>query len=245
MTPPCCHSSNNRPEFWPRSSTAWDQRLTPQFESCWWISLQQYLAQERRQYQVFPAAAQVFQAFHLTPLEEVKFVILGQDPYHGARQAHGLSFSVPDGVPTPPSLANIFKELSSDLGLPAPASGNLGRWAQRGGLLLNSVLTVRAGAANSHRNCGWENFTDAVIELVNEDCNRVAFILWGAAARRKAKLIDSSRHLVLESAHPSPLSAYRGFFGSQPFSSINRYRLRWELPPINWDLSGEANELGE
>ncbi|MDG2012788.1 MAG: uracil-DNA glycosylase [Pirellulaceae bacterium] len=181
-----------------------------------------------------PQKAVGTKAYRLTPLERVKFVILGQDPYHGAGQAHGLSFSVPESVRTPPSLANIFKELKADLGEEIPKSGNLSAWATQGGLLLNTVLTVRSAEANSHRKQGWERFTDATIRLVNQKCENVAFVLWGAPARKKTNLINGDRHLIIEAPHPSPLSAYRGFLGSRPFSKINQYRRRHGLPEIDW-----------
>jgi len=221
---------------WSVDSAGWTAGLSPLFEEPWWASLTEFVQQERQQHEVYPAADNVFRAFQLTPLENVKFVILGQDPYHGPGQAHGLSFSVVSGCRHPPSLANIFKELKGDVGIEVPESGDLGAWSRQGGLLLNTVLTVRAREANSHRKQGWEAFTDAAIELVNRTCEHVAFVLWGTPARKKARLIDDQRHLIVESAHPSPLSAYRGFFDSKPFSKINEYRRRHGLAEIDWTL---------
>ena len=214
----------------------WREALPSVFGEPWWRSLTQFVKEQRADGVVFPRPEDVFRAFSLVPLESVRFVILGQDPYHGAGQAHGLSFSVPCGVRPPPSLANIFKELKSDTGCASPDSGDLTAWANQGGLLLNTVLTVRATEPNSHRGHGWEQFTDTVIQLVSQRCHHVAFVLWGTPARKKAILIDTQRHLIVESVHPSPLSAYRGFFGSQPFSRINQYRRLKGLQEINWTL---------
>jgi len=185
---------------------------------------------------VYPPADLVLRALQLTPLKKVRVVILGQDPYHGAGQAHGLSFSVPKGVPLPPSLRNIFKERASDLNLPIPESGDLTPWAERGLLLLNSVLTVEDGRAGSHAQVGWEDFTDSVIESVSQKPECVAFVLWGSYAQKKKHLIDQSKHFVLESVHPSPLSAYRGFFGSKPFSRINEYFRAQSREIFDWQL---------
>lgn len=204
----------------------------------YWPELQRFVADERAQQAVYPAHQEVFAALHLTPFAEVKVLILGQDPYHGAGQAHGLCFSVRPGVPVPPSLANIFKELQSDLGIDPPGHGCLEAWARQGVLLLNATLTVRARQAASHQGKGWETFTDAVIQAVAEKPERVVFLLWGASARKKQALIDTSRHVVIESPHPSPLSAHNGFFGSRPFSRANaaleeagRSPIDWRLPP--------------
>ena len=236
--------SMEKPADWLEVDSGWYRGLSPLFREPWWNDLRSFVEEERARFDVYPPPQHVFQAYRLTPLEQVKFVILGQDPYHGAGQAHGLSFSVPKGIRTPPSLANIFRELNADLGEEIPASGNLSAWARRGGLLLNTVLTVRAAEANSHRKQGWEKFTDATIRLVNQECENVAFVLWGAPARKKSSLIDGQRHLIIESPHPSPLSAYRGFLGSRPFSKINRYRRCHGLAEIAWS-EVKADECGD
>lgn len=200
-------------------------------------SLKQFLVEEQRVHQVFPPNRFMFNALNTTPLDQVRVVILGQDPYHGPGQAHGLSFSVPRGTPPPPSLQNIFRELMSDLGVPAPTSGDLSEWAQRGVLLLNTALTVRARQANSHRGRGWEVFTDEVIRVVSRERQSVVFILWGRNAREKRSLIDTRRHLIIESSHPSPYSANYGFFGSQPFSRANQFLQARGESGIDWRLS--------
>lgn len=186
---------------------------------------------------VYPPPESVLMALQLTPLEKVRVVILGQDPYHGPGQAHGLSFSVPKGTPFPPSLRNIFKERASDLDLPIPESGDLTPWARRGLLLLNAVLTVEDGRAGSHAQVGWEDFTDSIIASLSQKRRAIAFVLWGAYAQKKRHLIDPNKHLVLESAHPSPLSAYRGFFGSKPFSRINEYFRSQSQELFDWQLT--------
>ena len=183
---------------------------------------------------IYPPAPLVFNAFNLTPFDEVKVVILGQDPYHGPQQAHGLAFSVPDEVRVPPSLRNIYKELHGDTSAPIPESGNLEHWARQGVLLLNTTLTVEAGKAGSHQGRGWEIFTDAVIQTISDQKEHVVFILWGNFARSKTKLIDSDKHFIIESPHPSPLSAHNGFFGSKPFSKTNEYIRDHKLPEIQW-----------
>jgi uracil-DNA glycosylase len=183
---------------------------------------------------IFPKANEYFYALDMTPLDQVKVVILGQDPYHGPGQAHGLSFSVQDGVRFPPSLQNIYKELEADLGIPISKSGDLTRWAKQGVLLLNSVLTVEKEKAASHKDRGWEGFTDLIISTVNEHCENVVFILWGSYAQKKAAFVDRKKHLVLESVHPSPLSSYRGFFGSKPFSKANAYLKKHGKKEIDW-----------
>jgi len=195
-----------------------------------------FLVAEKRKHTVFPPGAEMFNAFALTPFDEVRVVILGQDPYHGPGQAHGLCFSVRKGVRPPPSLQNIFKELHQDLDVPRPAHGELTAWAEQGVLLLNTVLSVRAHSANSHRGQGWEQFTDRVIELLNAEREGLVFVLWGSAAGRKAEMIDDNRHLILRSPHPSPLSAYRGFFGCRHFSQINARLQRQGGAPIDWAL---------
>lgn len=217
--------------------TDWNPHLRAQFDELYWHDLQAFVNAERSKGPVYPPAPQVFAALHHTPLSQVKVLILGQDPYHGPGQAHGLSFSVPDGVPIPPSLGNIFKELHDDLGIDTPRNGNLERWANAGVLLLNATLTVRGGAAASHQNKGWERFTDEVIRVVNTHADHTVFILWGSAARRKAALIDRSRHTIIESPHPSPLSAHRGFFGSRPFSRANQALIDAGREPVDWSLT--------
>ncbi len=216
-------------------STDWNPLLRAEFDKPYWHALQSFVASEREQHAVYPAHADVFAALHHTPFADTKVVVLGQDPYHGPRQAHGLCFSVQHGVATPPSLANIFKELHADVGLPIPSHGNLAGWAQRGVLLLNTTLTVRAAQAASHQGKGCETFTDEVIRVANSK-PFVVFVLWGAQARKKKSLIDVSRHAVVESAHPSPLSAHQGFTGSRPFSQINAALRAAGLSDIDWAL---------
>ena len=216
--------------------TDWNPILRDEFSKPYWPVLQQFVADERAQGPVFPPHDQVFAALHLTPYAEVKVLILGQDPYHGPRQAHGLCFSVPHGVPQPPSLQNIFAELRDDLGIEPPSHGNLEGWARQGVLLLNAFLTVRARQAASHRSAGWETFTDEVIRAVSAKPERVVFILWGAFARRKKSLVDVTRHVIIESAHPSPLSAHNGFVGSKPFSRANVALAAASRQPIDWSL---------
>jgi len=201
--------------------TDWNPILRPEFDKPYWSELQEFVRTERQQHPVYPAHNDVFAALHLTAFNDVKVVILGQDPYHGPHQAHGLCFSVTPPVKPPPSLVNIFKELAADIGCPIPNHGSLKNWATQGVLLLNTTLTVRGGQAASHQKKGWEIFTDEVIMAVNNKPERVVFILWGASAGKKASLIDESRHTIVRSAHPSPLSAHRGFAGSKPFSTTN------------------------
>jgi len=212
----------------------WKSRLLPEFEKDYFIKLTDFIRDEYRRNTIYPPGALIFNAFNLCPFENVKAVILGQDPYHGEGQAHGLCFSVRDGVGFPPSLINIFKEIGSDLGLSMPVTGDLSRWAEQGVLLLNATLTVRAHQAGSHQKKGWEEFTDYVIRIVNSEKNNVVFFLWGAYAQKKGESIDKSRHLVLESVHPSPLSASRGFFGNRHFSRCNEYLESKGIDPINW-----------
>lgn len=218
--------------------TDWNPILRGEFDKPYWPILQQFVADERAQGAVYPPHDQVFAALHLTPYAAVKVLILGQDPYHGPRQAHGLCFSVPHGIPQPPSLQNIFAELRDDVGFEPPSHGNLEGWARQGVLLLNAFLTVRARQAASHRSAGWETFTDEVIRAVSAKPERVVFILWGAFARRKKSLVDLTRHVVIESAHPSPLSAHNGFFGSKPFSRANAALAAAGRRPIDWSLAG-------
>lgn len=216
--------------------TDWNPILGQELVKPYWEPLQRFVHDERERHDVYPPDDEVFAALHLTPHADVKVLILGQDPYHGPGQAHGLCFSVRPGVPAPPSLSNIFTELQSDLGLARPPHGTLEPWARRGVLLLNATLTVRAHAAASHQGKGWEHFTDAVIAAVNAKPDRVVFILWGSSARKKASLIDRSRHSVIESPHPSPLSAHRGFFGSKPFSRANQLLAEAGRTPVDWEL---------
>ena len=216
---------------------SWRATLTEETRQPYFAALQKFVAEEREQHTIFPPEAEVFAALTLTPIDQVRVLILGQDPYHDDHQAHGLCFSVQAGVAIPPSLSNIFKELKSDLGYKIPNNGNLTPWAKQGVLLLNTALTVRAHQANSHKDRGWEMFTDAVIKAVNAKADPVVFVLWGANARKKLSLIDQSRHTVIESAHPSPLSAYRGFFGSRPFSRINATLRAEGKTEINWQIS--------
>ena len=213
---------------------SWKLRLSDEFEKPYFKSLTDFVRQEYSTRTIYPPAKLIFNAFDQCPFHQVKVVIVGQDPYHEPGQAHGLCFSVNDGVQIPPSLVNIYKEINNDLGLPIPKSGNLERWSRQGVLLLNATLTVRAHQAGSHQYKGWEEFTDsAIYHLANERENLV-FILWGAYAQRKGESIDANRHLVLKSPHPSPLSAHRGFFGNKHFSKANDYLLANGLSPINW-----------
>ncbi len=212
----------------------WKQALASEFEKPYFKELTDFVRQEYQSSTVYPPGSYIFNAFEHCPFDKVKVVILGQDPYHEPGQAHGLSFSVQDGIPFPPSLVNIFKELGSDLGKPTPTSGNLLRWADQGVLLLNATLTVRAHMAGSHQNHGWETFTDAVIHKLAENRSHLVYILWGSYAQKKGTFIDATRNLVLKSAHPSPLSAYRGFFGSKPFSKANDYLIVTGQEPIDW-----------
>ena len=215
----------------------WDPLLRTEASKPYWNALQTFVAHERAAHVVYPAPADVLAALQLTPYAAVRVMILGQDPYHGPGQAHGLSFSVRHGTPIPPSLANIFKELVSDLGAAAPSHGNLEQWAAQGVLLVNSTLTVRAAEPTSHQGNGWETFTDEIIRTVNNKREHVVFVLWGNAARKKTAFIDTSRHTIIESAHPSPLSAHRGFFGSKPFSRTNAALATAGQPTIDWEIT--------
>ncbi len=214
----------------------WDEALAPLFQDENYQKIREFLKREYTHHVVYPDMYDIYNCFKLTPLPQVKAVILGQDPYHNEGQAHGLCFSVQEGVPMPPSLVNIFKELHDELGCTLPRSGDLSKWAKEGVLLLNTALTVRAHQANSHKDCGWTWFTDNVIRIVSERREHVVFILWGANARSKKPLIDASRHLVLECAHPSPLSAYNGFFGCGHFKKANAYLIAHGEAPIDWQL---------
>ena len=213
---------------------SWAAVLQAEFVQDYFTNLSQEVRQAYLSQTVYPSPKLVFNAFQLCPFDKVRVVILGQDPYHGPGQAHGLSFSVPEGVQTPPSLQNMYKEIESDIGTPVPKSGNLERWAKQGVLLLNATLTVQARQAGSHQGWGWEQFTDAVIRKVSEDREHVVFMLWGNYARSKAGLIDWEKHLILEAPHPSPLSAHRGFFGCRHFSQANAYLKEHSLTPIEW-----------
>lgn len=216
---------------------SWMKHLSSEFEKEYMVQLKSFLKSQATQKKVvYPADSEYFAAFNLTPLQNVKVVIVGQDPYHGPGQAHGLSFSVQRGVRIPPSLKNIFKELKLDLNIEAPKNGDLTLWAEQGVLLLNSVLTVEDGLAASHQKKGWEQFTDRVIHLLNEERENIVYILWGASAQKKASFVDRKKNLVLESVHPSPLSSHRGFFGSKPFSKANKYLVAQGLEPIDWSL---------
>lgn len=215
-------------------TTDWNPVLRGEFDKPYWPELRKFVAAERAAGNVYPAPDEEFAALHMTPYADTKVLILGQDPYHGPGQAHGLCFSVRRGVAPPPSLVNIFAELQSDLGCPPPLHGNLEHWARQGVLLLNAVLTVRAHSAGSHANKGWETFTDQVIAATSAKSEPVVFVLWGAYARRKKGLIDASRHTIIESAHPSPLSARNGFFGSRPFSGANEALIAAGRDPIDW-----------
>ena len=215
---------------------SWKTRLAGEFEKDYFVKLTDFVRQEYRQATVYPSGPNIFNAFAHCPFDRVKVVIIGQDPYHEPGQAHGLCFSVQDGTPFPPSLQNIFKEITDDLGRPRPTSGDLTRWADQGVLLLNTVLTVRAGQAHSHAALGWETFTDHVIAVLNEGREHLVFMLWGSHAQKKGAIIDRTRHLVLTAPHPSPLSAHRGFFGCRHFSQANAYLQQHGLPPIDWQI---------
>ncbi len=217
-------------------SNDWLEPLSPEFRKPYYRKLHQTIVQEYQTRPVFPPSDDIFNAFHLTPLHEVKVVILGQDPYHNVGQAHGLCFSVKPDVDIPPSLVNIFKELHDDLGCEIPNNGYLVKWAKQGVLMLNTVLTVRAHQANSHRGIGWEEFTDAAIRVLNEQDRPIVFILWGSPAQRKKTMLNNPKHLILEAPHPSPLSAYRGFFGSRPFSRTNDFLTANGVSPIDWQI---------
>lgn len=215
----------------------WDELLAPLFADERYQKIRTFLKQEYSTKTVYPDMYDLYNCFRMTPVNQIKCVILGQDPYHEPGQAHGLCFSVKPGIPLPPSLQNIYKEIQSDLNITQPNQGDLTKWAQRGVLLLNTTLTVRAHQANSHANCGWAWFTDNVIKLISQHTQNTVFLLWGGNARSKAPLIDAHRHLILQCAHPSPLSSYRGFFGCRHFSRTNEYLLAHNQTPIDWDLN--------
>lgn len=214
----------------------WQELLEPEFEKEYYQKLRIFLAEEYKTKRIYPDKYDIFNALHFTEYKAVKVVILGQDPYHGANQAHGLSFSVKPGVMPPPSLVNIYKELQTDIGCDIPNNGYLKKWAEQGVLLINAVLTVRAGEANSHQNIGWEKFTDRVIELLNQREEPIVFILWGKNAQSKISMITNPKHLILKSVHPSPLSSYRGFFGSKPFSKTNEFLVSRGMEAIDWQI---------
>lgn len=214
----------------------WKLVLMDHFQSPYFRTLKEFLVEEKKKYTLYPPGRLIFNAFQRTPFDRVKVVILGQDPYHGKGQAHGLCFSVPQGIPKPPSLVNIFKELQSDLGTPVPEHGSLEKWAEQGVLLINATLTVRDSQAGSHQKRGWETFTNRVIEIVSQEKSGVVFLLWGRFAQAKESLIDGNKHLVLKAAHPSPLSAYNGFFGCRHFSKTNEYLEQHEKTGIDWIL---------
>lgn len=214
----------------------WLDVLNEQFSKEYYRKLYNYVKAEYGKCVVYPSANDIFNAFHFTPLSEVKVVILGQDPYHGPGQAHGLCFSVKKDIDIPPSLVNIYKELNSDIGCYIPNNGYLEKWARQGVLLLNTVLTVRAGAANSHRGIGWETFTDAVIQAVNNEDRPIVYMLWGRPARMKKEMLNNPKHLILEAAHPSPLSAHKGFFGTRHFSQANRFLSENGMEEIDWQI---------
>lgn len=220
----------------PAISNDWLEPLSPEFRKPYYRKLHQTIVEEYQTRPIFPPSDDIFNAFHLTPLHEVKVVILGQDPYHNVGQAHGLCFSVKPDVDIPPSLVNIFQELHDDLGCEIPNNGYLVKWAKQGVLMLNTVLTVRAHQANSHRGIGWEEFTDAAIRILNEQDRPIVFILWGTPAQRKKAMLHNPKHLILEAPHPSPLSAYRGFFGSRSFSKTNDFLTANGLEPIDWQI---------
>ncbi len=220
----------------PPISNDWLPAIREEFQKEYYKKLHQTVIKEYQTTQVFPDAEDLFNAFHLTPLKDVKVVVFGQDPYHNVGQAHGLCFSVKPGVEIPPSLVNIYKELQDDLGCYIPNNGYLVKWAKQGVLLLNTVLTVRAHQANSHRGIGWEEFTDAAIRILNEQDRPIVFVLWGKPAQMKKAMLNNPKHLILEAPHPSPLSSYRGFFGSKPFSKTNEFLKQHGIEPIDWQI---------
>ncbi|MEQ6122551.1 uracil-DNA glycosylase [Reichenbachiella sp. MALMAid0571] len=213
---------------------SWKEKLKNEFSKEYFEQLVEFIKSEYQNYKIYPPAKDIFNAFNLCSFHNTRVVIIGQDPYHGERQAHGLCFSVNEEVTPPPSLVNIFKEIKEDLNIPIPANGNLEHWAQQGVLLLNATLTVRAKQPGSHQNKGWEEFTDAVIKSISDEKQNVVFLLWGSYAQKKGAIIDRSKHLVLESAHPSPFSVHRGFSGNKHFSKTNDFLLSKNLPTINW-----------
>jgi uracil-DNA glycosylase len=228
-----------------RLEASWKEQLKEEFDKPYFRRLAEFVRGAYREKQVYPPPSCIFQALDLLPFDKVRVVILGQDPYHGPGQAHGLCFSVPQGIPMPPSLRNIFKEIHDDLGLPIPSNGNLKHWAEQGVLLLNATLTVEAGHAGSHQGKGWEEFTDAIVKKLSDGREGLVFLLWGAYAQKKGEHIDRTRHLVLTAAHPSPLSAHQGFFGCRHFSQTNAYLAAKGERPIDWvkDAPAEVDLL--
>ena len=220
----------------PDIENSWLQALSEEFQADYFSKLKKFLLEEKNKNRIYPPGSDIFAAFNFTPFQEVKVVILGQDPYHGPNQANGLCFSVKNGIRKPPSLQNIFKELQNDLGYEIPESGNLEKWARQGVLLLNATLTVRANQAGSHQNKGWEEFTNSAIAKLSQKKGHLIFILWGRYAQAKAEFIDQTRHRIITSAHPSPFSADKGFFGSRPFSRTNQYLSEFGVAPIDWSL---------
>ncbi|MBK6730213.1 MAG: uracil-DNA glycosylase [Bacteroidetes bacterium] len=225
------------PSKLPELESGWLHALQPEFSKAYFLYIKTFLKSEKKNKKaIYPPGSLIFNAFNQTPFDKVKVIILGQDPYHGEGQAHGLSFSVPDGIKPPPSLVNIFKELQSDLQIPIPQSGNLSHWAQQGVFLLNAMLTVESNQSASHQKIGWQYFTDAAIKQLSEKKEHLVFLLWGKFAQQKKVLIDANKHLILEAAHPSPFSAYNGFFGCKHFSKTNAYLAQHNLELINWQL---------
>ncbi len=227
----------------PNIELSWLKELHEEFHKPYMKNLKQFLIEEKQKFTVYPKGKDIFNAFWFSPFDQVRVVILGQDPYHGKNQAHGLCFSVNKGIPMPPSLGNIFKELNADLNIPIPKHGCLSFWAKQGVFLLNTSLTVRANQANSHAGKGWEIFTDKVISILNEKKENLIFILWGRNAKNKMQLIDSKKHLILSAAHPSPFSAHNGFFGCKHFSRTNEYLVKMNQSPIDWRLAGIMHHL--
>lgn len=220
----------------PQIETSWREVMEDEFEKPYFAELKDFLLKEKSEYLIYPPGPSIFEAFNKTPFDKVKVVLIGQDPYHGHGQAHGLCFSVPDGIAFPPSLQNILTELKNDIGIKMPVTGNLSAWAERGVLLLNATLTVRANHAGSHQGKGWETFTDAVIRKLSDKKEKLVFLLWGKYAQNKKQIIDTSRHFILEAPHPSPLSSYRGFFGCKAFSRANALLESAGLEQIDWRL---------
>jgi uracil-DNA glycosylase len=220
----------------PTIENSWKEILLDQFNAPYFLELKHFLLQEKKEHPIYPPGSQIFNAFNLTPFDQVKVVIIGQDPYHNEGQAHGLCFSVTDGTPIPKSLQNIFKELKEELSFEIPQSGNLEKWAQQGVLMLNAILTVRAHQPGSHQNKGWEIFTDSVITKISEEKSGIIFLLWGNYAKAKKVLINTEKHHILEAAHPSPFSAYNGFFGCNHFNRVNEILTQEGKEPINWQL---------